>query len=444
MKPRNKLERRGVELSGKLPAITEAQKEWAKEHVFEHLAYKCKDELWCSECGKMWVDTSNSELGTIILGDKTKCPYCYHRLDVEVSRKQKSHEKAYMSILQVKGGFQVVRHICCWRNARKGISSVYYDFTEMVQEWISEDGKRTIIARPMNMGGNGWVYSAPLSIKSEYGSSYWNYRGDIYAIWGELYPRKELLPELKKRGLNRRFPDVTPSKLIRDLLKGGNDMELCLKTRQMSMLKHMCKVGFSQLRYKPSFNICNRNHYIIKDASMWEDYMSLLSYFGKDLRNVHYVCPKNLKAEHDRLLEKKKVCEAKLRRERGRIEAICKREKIMKDIASFYKRMKKFFGMKITDGNIVICPLESITQFYQEGKAMHHCVYRNRYYNQPESLILSAKDADGKRIEMIEVNLKTLDIVQSRSVCNGVSEYHDQIVKLVKKNMNLIRRKLTA
>ena len=37
-----------------------------------------------------------------------------------------------------------------------------------------------------------------------------------------------------------------------------------------------------------------------------------------------------------------------------------------------------------------------------------------------------------------------LDIVQSRSFCNGVSEYHDQIVKLVKKNINLIRRKMIA
>lgn len=71
------------------------------------------------------------------------------------------------------------------------------------------------------------------------------------------------------------------------------------------MLKHMYRNGFSQLRYKPSFNICNRNHYIIKDASLWEDYMSLLAYFGKDLRNAHYVCPKNLKVAHDRLLARK-------------------------------------------------------------------------------------------------------------------------------------------
>ena len=95
----------------------------------------------------------------------------------------------------------------------------------------------------------------------------------------------------------------------------------------------------------------------------------------------------------------------------------------MKDIAGFYERMEKFFGMKITDGNIVICPLESITQFYQEGKAMHHCVYKLGYYNRPDRLILSAKDTGGKRIETIEVNLKTLNIVQSRGrFANGVSE----------------------
>lgn len=71
-------------------------------------------------------------------------------------------------------------------------------------------------------------------------------------------------------------------------------------------------------------------------------------------------------------------------------------------------------------------------------------VYQSGYYRRPECLILSAKDTAGKRLETIEVNLKTLDIVQSRSFCNGVSEYHDQIVKLVKKNMNLIRQKLIA
>ncbi|MFQ9021133.1 MAG: PcfJ domain-containing protein [Parabacteroides merdae] len=162
------------------------------------------------------------------------------------------------------------------------------------------------------------------------------------------------------------------------------------------------------------------------------------------MRNAHYVCPKNLKTVHDKLLKIKQEREAKLRQERNRAQSISKREKLMKDIAGFYERMEKFFGLRIEEEDIIIRPLESVTQFYQEGKVMHHCVYQNGYYRRPECLILSAKDTAGKRLETIEVNLKTLDIVQSRSFCNGVSEYRDQIVKLVKKNMNLICQKLIA
>ena len=84
MKSRTKLEKLVTELSGKLPAITKEQEDWAKEHLFDHFAYKCKDELWCSECGKMWINTSKDKLG-----DKIECPYCHHQLDVKVSRKQK-------------------------------------------------------------------------------------------------------------------------------------------------------------------------------------------------------------------------------------------------------------------------------------------------------------------------------------------------------------------
>lgn len=104
--------------------------------------------------------------------------------------------------------------------------------------------------------------------------------------------KKETNPGIEKAGNRETVPRCTPSKLVRDLLKGGNDAELCIKTGQTDMLKHMYKTGYYQLRYKPSFNICNRNRYTIRDASMWNDYISLLSYFHKDLHNAKYVCPK--------------------------------------------------------------------------------------------------------------------------------------------------------
>lgn len=450
MKPRTKLQKQVTELSSKLPAITETQQNWAKEHLFSHEAYKCKDEMWCSECGGMWIDTTNSELGVTVLGDKTECPYCHHKLDVKVSRKQKGCEDVYMSVLQTAGEFQVIRHILCCKYVRKrkfDLNRVQddarYTFFEVVQEWITVDGKRTIMAKPMNMGSNGWIYSEPLSIKGEYGSSNWNYYGDLYAIYGELYPKVKLLPELRKRGIGRKFPDLNPSKLVRALLTGKNDTELCLKTKQIPMLQHMFKEGYYQLLYKPSFNICNRNHYIIKDASMWCDYMGLLSYFNKDMHNAKYVCPKNLKAEHDLLLKKKNAIEAKRRRDRACVEAIRQEQQRKQDIAAFYRRMEKFFGMEITDGNITIRPLESVTQFYQEGKAMHHCVYSCGYYKNADCLIMSAHIAEA-RVETIEVSLKTFQVVQSRSVCNGTSEHHKEILELVNRNMNLIRKRPTA
>ena len=77
----------------------------------------------------------------------------------------------------------------------------------------------------------------------------------------------------------------------------------------------------------------------------------------------------------------------------------------------------------------------------EEGRMMHHCV--SGYHNKANSLILSAT-IDGKRIETIEVSLKTLKVVQSRGVCNSNTEYHDRIIRLVEDNTELIRQRMNA
>ena len=97
--------------------------------------------------------------------------------------------------------------------------------------------------------------------------------------------------------------------------------------------------------------------------------------------------------------------------------------------------------MLFGDELIQINVLQSVVDFLNEGIEMHHCVYTNKYYLKPESLILSAHIQD-KRIETVEINLNTLKIVQSRAACNGVSEYHDRIIQLVRKNINLIRQRI--
>lgn len=64
-------------------------------------------------------------------------------------------------------------------------------------------------------------------------------------------------------------------------------------------------------------------------------------------------------------------------------------------------------------------------------------------YKRIDSLILSAT-IDGKRIETVEVSLKTLKVIQSRGVCNKLTEYHERIVELVERNAELIRSRMVA
>ena len=198
--------------------------------------------------------------------------------------------------------------------------------------------------------------------------------------------------------------------------------ETLLKTGQVTLLKHFAENTRTLDDYWPSVRIVLRNEYAIADTEMWCDYIDLLRFFGKDLRNARYVCPADLRTEHDRYVVKKRKYEQALaEEERLRRELECENE---------YREAKgQFFGI--------------IEQFRQEGEAMHHCVFTNEYYRRDDSLILSAT-MDGKRLETVEVSLSRLKVAQSRGVCNEDSPYHKQIIKLVQHNIHLIENRLTA
>ena len=152
--------------------------------------------------------------------------------------------------------------------------------------------------------------------------------------------------------------------------------------------------------------------------------------------NPKYLCPTNLKGEHDRRHEE-------LLRLREREEIEQKQQKAMEDEKRFKELKSKFFGICFTDVTIQVHVLESVQEHLEEGVSMHHCVFSNAYYLKEDSLILSAT-IEGKRIETIEVSLRTLEVVQSRGVCNKNTEYHEQIVNLVNANRGLISRRMKA
>lgn len=377
-------------------------------------------------CGKMWIDVTGQKEGYI------RCPYCGEKLEVKVSRKTKDNSISYLTVVTTSGDFQVLRHFYTAKYARKERDTHYF-IDEVCQQWITADRKETVMAKAMNMGYRGWIHTADMSIKQD-GNIYYSHS---YDIDGYVYPKVKLLPILHRNGLRTSLHGVTPARLIRAILGESKYAEMLLKTKQYSMLDfYMHRGGLS---YPWAVNICNRNGYIIKDGSMYDDYLHLLDYFHLDTHNAHYVCPKNLKKEHDKLVEKKRKIEAKIRAEEERKRRIERMSRMKQDILSFIQRIQPFLGIEIKDEDIVIRPLESVTQFYQEGKAMHHCVYQNEYYKRKDCLILTAQK-NGKRLETVEVSLKTFKIVQSRAVCNKTSDYHDHIIKLVNRNMGLIRR----
>jgi hypothetical protein len=195
--------------------------------------------------------------------------------------------------------------------------------------------------------------------------------------------------------------------------------------------------GFKKIDgYWASIKICIRNGYQITDASIWRDHIDLLRFFGKDLHNVKYVCPADLKAEHERYAVKKMEWHERKKTEEAK-------KKAFEDNHVFNEQKSRFFGIRFTDGLIQVRMLESAEEVMQEGKAMHHCVFANEYHLKPDTLILSAC-VGNKKIETVEFSLTKLKVLQSRGVCNRNTEYHERIIKLVDKNAPLIQKRLTA
>ena len=169
---------------------------------------------------------------------------------------------------------------------------------------------------------------------------------------------------------------------------------------------------------------------------MWCDYIDQLHFFGKDTNSPKYACPDNLHKQHDLYMKKRRAYN-----EREELEK--KRQKARENEAKFKELKGKFFGIAFTDGTIQVRVLESVDEYMEEGRAMHHCVFDGNYFLRSESLVLSAT-IDGNRVETVEISLKTLKVIQSRGVCNKNTEHHDRIVKLVKKNMKQIRSRIAA
>lgn len=428
MKPKNKFQQHVLELSKRLPKITEPQQRWAYKHCFDHIGRRnAKGTITCLECGHSWQD-DNSPLSDAVLG--CKCPRCTTRLEIKATRKRVFKEIEYFGIITTCDGFQVIRyfHISVYRKAGE---QAHYTCSEVSQRWLSPNGKEAIVARLRGMSimyYDLWDFGSGLEIRPYHRAH------DINPA--EFYPRQRVISEINRNGFCGEYHGIHPLELFRSILTSSK-AETMLKAGQCELLKYFVHRDFRNIdTYWNSIRICIRNGYTIEDGSMWCDYITQLHFFGKDTNSPKYVCPDNLHQQHDLYMKKRRAYNE--REELGR-----KRQKARENEAKFKELKGKFFGIAFTDGIIQVRVLESVDEYMEEGRAMHHCVFDGSYFLRPESLVLSAT-IDGNRVETVEISLKTLKVVQSRGVCNQNTEHHDRIVKLVKKNMKQIRSRLAA
>ena len=141
-----------------------------------------------------------------------------------------------------------------------------------------------------------WIFSDKLEIRKEH------YAHSIIPEY--VIPRMKFIPEIKRNGFKGEFHNINPSLLFKEILTDSR-CETLLKAGYTDMLKYILqndKKGFD--KYWNSIKICIRNGYKIEDPSMWWDMITALDYLSKDLHNHKYVCPADLKAEHDRWIRK--------------------------------------------------------------------------------------------------------------------------------------------
>jgi len=436
MKPKTKLDFRVTELKLSLPLLNLKQKEWAIDTMFQAYAAQSRKTVYCLDCGTTWKTETQSWHNQIT---GANCPDCGKELKM-VNHNGDFKIREQFSLITYKEDFQVQRIYEVTKYMKKKTKPEYY-FHEVIQHWIRTDGKKKTLNN--NYGnsyyGSAFNYSSGLEVRSgEKQIGYGGYNG--YANVDNMnpaftYPKKRYHPILKRNGV-REVHDVIPYVLYHFLFK-DNFAETLIKLKQdkfLSFYVNKALRGDDSDYLKDAIQTCLKNKYRPVLFSDWYDLVKVQQYFGRDLKNAKYVCPDNLRAEHDRLMERKRNVE----RKRAALELIKAMEK---NEIEYTIEKRKFFGLHFVSGDIEIKVLESVADFKKEASAHRHCIFTNEYYKNKNSLCFSAT-YKGIQNESIEVDLRTMKVAQARGIKNRGTAQNKEILALMDANLYQIKKAL--
>lgn len=424
MQPRNLKEKHIVELNGRLRPLTTPQMNWALNSTINHYGYRLKSGMCtCMKCGHEWLETRNG----ICL-----CPECGTRIEIKDTKERVIRDKSYFNVITTMEGYQVIRMFLMMVEMRKGMKAKPV-FLEIGSYWIDCKGNTTVVGLQRTLGHyiDSFAFGSPLEIRRD-NEAFWR----IADEW--VYPRIKVTDTIRRNGFKGSCHNIHPVTMFQELLTNPK-AETLMKANEIELLRYLCFRPSNKAdidTYWNAIKVANRNGYKVKDSQYWMDYIKMLERCGKDILSPKYICPANLHEEHDRYVRKVHILEYRKKKAED-IRKAQERE------ASFKEQKEKFFGIRINDGEIEVKVLESVEEYRQEAESQHICLFSAAYDQRENSLILSAR-IKGRIIETIEVDLKTMRVVQSRGVCNKNTEYHDRIVNLINANTHLIKERITA
>lgn len=433
MKPKTKLEKRVTELYAKLRPITDKQKRWGVDNCIPKFGYRSRNTIYCLECGHSWK-AEGSELMESVLG--FECPSCGLHLEKKQAYKADCSHSEYFRVFHTVQEFQVIRTIQV-RKTYRLLKPVFVSVDEVMQHWINEEGKVVWLSKSVQ-GLSGyidrWVSDGEMSIKRpvQYTSSEARYWIDSDFV----YPRQSILPIINRNGFKGDLHGFNPVYLF-PLILTEPHFETLFKANRFNLMKTVKRTNDRwnciKICLRNGYEVSELNSLLYSNATLWFDYLDLLEYFGKDLNNAKYVCPNDLKAEHDRLVVKKREIIEKEKAEK-------KRQRANEQNEEFLSMKSQFIGLCFKSDQFTIKTLDSVNEYMEEGDKLHHCIFVNDYALKKDSLCLSAR-INEQPIETIEVDLSKMAIVQCRGLHNQHSEHHDRIMQIVTDNLPKIAKR---
>lgn len=422
MKPRTKYEKAVIAQSGHLRPLPTAPRHWAFTNTINHYAFRLpKGRTTCMDCGHSWIMSESAE--------KCNCPNCKAKLDVKETYTRKCQQKSYFNVITTCGEYQILRIFLLIVEMRKGFKASPA-FLEIGQYWIAPNGKTALVAlqRTMGLYLDCFAFGSPMEIRKD--SDTYQHIANQY-----LYPKIKVIPELKRNGFDGNFHDIHPVSYF-SMLLSAPQAETLLKEGNIRMLRYMSGNTAEVKHFWSSYLIAKRHGYEIPHLSTWYDYLRMLERFGRDTHSPKLIMPSNLFDAHDEYMRKVNRQREKERKEADRIKAL-------ENEARFKELKGRFIGLVFTDNEIEIKTLDSVDEYYMEGSTQHICVGSSQYYLKAETLVFSAR-IDGKIVATIEIDLKTLKVIQCRAACNKVSEYRERIENTIANHRKEIRARMTA